>query len=53
MFHVPDVFDSSCSAAWRVVVSSMWRWNVPTQGVYGLACDLPSSICSNDERIND
>jgi hypothetical protein len=31
----------------------LWPWYVPQLGVQGLACDMPSSTCSNDERIND
>jgi hypothetical protein len=26
---------------------------VPGRGIVGESCDLPSSACSNDERIND
>ena len=31
----------------------LWPWYVPQLGVQGLACDMPTSTCSNDERIND
>ena len=31
----------------------LWPWYAPQQGVLGLACDMPSSTCSNDERVND
>jgi hypothetical protein len=33
--------------------SPMWPSFARAQGVAGLACDLPSSTCSNNERIND
>jgi hypothetical protein len=26
---------------------------VPGRGIVGESCDMPSSVCSNDERIND
>jgi len=32
---------------------ALWPWYVPQLGVRGLACDMPDSTCSNDERIND
>ena len=34
--------------------SSVGSWEfVPGRGVVGESCDMPSSTCSNDERIND
>ena len=29
-----------------------WEF-VPGRGIVGESCDLPTSACSNDERIND
>jgi hypothetical protein len=35
-------------AGYASKASELWE-----QGVSGLACDMPSSTCSNNERIND
>lgn len=32
---------------------ALWPWYKPERSVPGLPCDLPSSTCSNDERIKD
>jgi hypothetical protein len=35
------------------VYSSTPVAHLPGRGIVGESCDMPSSVCSNDERIND
>ena len=51
-----SVFDSHAGYAGPAYASTTsvgsYRF-VPGRGIVGESCDLPSSACSNDERIND
>jgi transcription elongation factor len=44
--YVPDQTHSPASR-------ELWQWNTPGRHVVGDDCDMPSSTCSNDDRIND
>jgi hypothetical protein len=51
-----SVFDSHADYAGPAYASTTsvgsYRF-VPGRGIVGESCDLPSSTCSNDDRIND
>jgi hypothetical protein len=51
-YHNNNVRPAYADSVYSQAPRELWPWNVPTQGVRGLACDMPDSVCSNSERIN-